>query len=135
MNATFVEVDSKTKTTHDGRDFRKLNPLGLVPTLRTDDGAILSENAAILQYVADRVPGDLAPEIEASRDRAPAVALLHRHGAHKAIFRCCSRTPAEAKAYAFEKEKSRWEMLNTYLTDREFLLDQFSVADAYLVTV
>lgn len=43
--------------------------------------------------------------------------------------------PAEVKAYAFEKGKARWEMLNTYLTGREFLLDRFSVADAYLVTV
>src|SRR6201987_1272335 len=55
--ATYLEVDPKTKTVlKDGSDFRTINPLGLVPTLRTDDGVILTENAAILQYVAERLP-------------------------------------------------------------------------------
>src|SRR5262249_300437 len=55
--ANFIEVDPKTKAVQrDGSDFRKVNPLGLVPTLRTDDGTVLTENAAILQYVADRFP-------------------------------------------------------------------------------
>ena len=54
---TYLEVDPKTKVVqNDGSDFRKVNPLGLVPTLRTDDGTVLTENAAILQYVADRFP-------------------------------------------------------------------------------
>src|SRR4029078_495087 len=52
-----LEVDPKTKIVQkDGSDFRKVNPLGLVPTLRTDDGLVLTENAAILQYVADSFP-------------------------------------------------------------------------------
>src|SRR5215216_2036229 len=56
-NANYLEVDSKTKVVqNDGSDFMKLNPLGLVPTLRTDDGLVLTENAAILQYFADRFP-------------------------------------------------------------------------------
>ena len=55
--ANYLEVDPKTKMVQkDGSDFRKVNPLGLVPTLRTDDGMVLTENAAILQYVADRFP-------------------------------------------------------------------------------
>ena len=55
--ANFVEVDPRTKTVlKDGSDFRQVNPLGLVPALRTDDGVVLTENAAILQYVADHLP-------------------------------------------------------------------------------
>src|SRR6476659_10164942 len=55
--ANYLEVDPKTKIVQkDGSDFRKVNPLGLVPTLRTDDGTVLTANAAILQYVADRFP-------------------------------------------------------------------------------
>jgi glutathione S-transferase len=55
--ANYLEVDPKTKVVQkDGSDFRAVNPLGLVPTLRTDDGTVLTENAAILQYVADRFP-------------------------------------------------------------------------------
>src|ERR1700687_676096 len=56
-DATYLEVDPKTKIVqNDGSNFREVNPLGLVPTLRTDDGIVLTENAAILQYVADRFP-------------------------------------------------------------------------------
>jgi glutathione S-transferase len=56
--ANYLEVDPKIKVVQkDGSDFRAVNPLGLVPTLRTDDGVVLTENAAILQYVADRFPG------------------------------------------------------------------------------
>jgi glutathione S-transferase len=55
--ANYLEVDPKTKVVqNDGSDFYQVNPLGLVPTLRTDDGLVLTENAAILQYVADRFP-------------------------------------------------------------------------------
>jgi glutathione S-transferase len=46
--ARFLEVDPKTKRVlSDGSDFRAVNPLGLVPTLRTDDGQVLTENPAI----------------------------------------------------------------------------------------
>lgn len=67
--ATYVQVDTKAKLTQDGRDFTQLNPLALVPTLRTDDGAILTENGAILQYVADHVSGDL---LRRRASRAPS---------------------------------------------------------------
>ena len=56
-DATYLEVDPKTKRVqNDSSDFRNVNPLGLVPTLRTDEGQVLTENAAILQYVADQKP-------------------------------------------------------------------------------
>ena len=69
--ANYLEVDAQTKIVqNDGSDFRNVNPLGLVPTLRTDDGLVLTENAAILQYVADRFPQAgiaTGPGIERSR--------------------------------------------------------------------
>src|SRR6185369_10692766 len=61
-DATFEEVDPKTKLTTSGRDFRQVNALGLVPTLELTDGDVLTENAAILQYVARAHPdARLAP--------------------------------------------------------------------------
>src|SRR3954447_6333214 len=61
--ACFVQVDGQSKLTSDGRDFRSVTSLGLVPTLETDGGDVLSENAAVLQYVARTYPGArLAPE-------------------------------------------------------------------------
>ena len=55
-DARFIEVDPKSKRTLDGDDYREIYPLGLVPLLRLDDGSLLRENAAILQYIAARYP-------------------------------------------------------------------------------
>src|SRR6201991_292678 len=56
QSANFIEVDPKTKkVVKDNSDFYAVNALGLVPVVRTDDGAILTENAAILQHVAERL--------------------------------------------------------------------------------
>ena len=137
--ARYLEVDPKTKIVqNDGSDFRKINLLGLVPTLRTDDGLVLTENAAILQYVADRFPQaeiNTGPGIERSR--------LHQWlcfigtELHKGLFVPVldKKAPAEAKTYILGKGLSLIDFLQNYLKGREFLLDHFSVADAYLVTV
>jgi glutathione S-transferase len=69
-SARFIEVDPKTKRTLDGADFLAVNPLGLVPVIRTDDDEVLTENAAILQYIADGVPdAALAPSRGMARSR------------------------------------------------------------------
>jgi glutathione S-transferase len=137
-DATFIEVDPKTKLTRDGKDFRDIHPLGLVPTLRTDDGDLLTENAAILQYVADFFPGaKLAPTDRMERARLHEWLCFIGTELHKALFGPLldSKAPEGAKAYALEKGTSRLSHLEKHLTGREFLLDRFSVADAYLFTV
>ena len=75
--ATYLEVDPKTKVVQkDGSDFRQVNPLGLVPTLRTDDGTVLTENAAILQYVADRFPkAGIGPTSATISDKNPIASV------------------------------------------------------------
>src|SRR4051794_20850215 len=61
-DAQFIEVDSETKQIEGGIDYRTIYPLGLVPALLLDDGGLLTENAAVLQYVAEKFPGArLAP--------------------------------------------------------------------------
>jgi len=137
--ANYLEVDPQTKRVQaDGSDFFAINPLGLVPTLRTDDGTILTENAAILQYVAEQFP-DAGIGASAGIQRAKLQQWLCFIGTelHKGLFvPLLSKTaPAEAKAYTLEKGLSRLDYLDNYLDGREFLLDHFSVADAYLVTV
>src|SRR4051795_13149925 len=137
--ANFLEVDPKTKVVrNDGSDFFSVNPLGLVPTLRTDDGLILTENAAILQYVAERFP-DSGIGASAGMERAKLQQWLCFIGTelHKGLFApLLSKTaPAEVKAWTLEKAPSRLDYLDAHLAGREFLLDHFSIADAYLVTV
>lgn len=138
-DANFLEVDSPTKTVlNDGSDFRSINPIGLVPTLRTDEGVVLTENAAILQYVADRFPQSglgTGPGID--RTRLHQWLCFIGTELHKGLFIPVldRKAPQETKGYALEKNLSRLDYVDNYLKGREYLLDHFSVADAYLVTV
>jgi glutathione S-transferase len=137
--ANYLEVDPKTKVVqNDGSDFRAVNPLGLVPTLRTDDGLVLTENAAILQYVADRFPdAGIASEPGMDRSRLHQWLCFIGTELHKGLFvpLLDKTAPAEMKAHVLSKNLSRLDYLDNYLKGREFLLDHFSVADAYLVTI
>jgi len=57
-----VRVDNRTKRTADGGDFLAINPKGAVAALQLDDGRVLTEGAAIVQYLADLKPeSGLAP--------------------------------------------------------------------------
>jgi glutathione S-transferase len=136
--ACFIEVDPKTKRTLDGADFFTVNPLGLVPVIRTDGGEVLTENAAILQYIADQFPAaGLAPPGGMARSRLQQWLCFVGTELHKALFAPLfdPKMPEEAKARTLEKGESRLAYLDRYLAGREFLLDRFSVADAYLFTV
>ncbi len=55
-------IDRATKKTGDGEDFNAVNPKGYAPALRLDNGQVLTENVAVLQYIADLKPeAKLAP--------------------------------------------------------------------------
>ncbi len=133
--ARLLEVDPRTKTLrHDGSDYRAVHALGLVPALRTDDGELVTENAAILQLLAT---GPLAPADERERTRLQSWLCFIGTELHKGIFSTLfdPEAPEGAKAHVIRKGASRLAYLERHLTGREFLLDTFSVADAYLVTV
>ncbi|MDA9413164.1 MULTISPECIES: glutathione binding-like protein [unclassified Bradyrhizobium] len=138
-DANYLEVDPPTKTVlNDGSDFRAVNPIGLVPTLRTDEGVVLTENAAILQYVADRFPrSGLGATAGIERTRLHQWLCFIGTELHKGLFIPVldRKAPQEAKAYVLERNLSRLDYLDNYLKGRDYLLDHFSVADAYLVTV
>jgi glutathione S-transferase len=112
--------------------------MGQVPVLRTDAGELLTENTAVLQYVADRFPSALlAPEGDLARARLRECLGFIGTELHKAVFvpLLDPKAPDAVKAYAREKLPLRMEVLAKHLSGREFLLDEFSVADAYLATV
>jgi glutathione S-transferase len=133
-------VDATTKTTERGEDFRKVNPKGYVPALMLDDGEVLTEGAAIVQYIADTNGAD---------DLAPAAGTLARarlqehlnfvaselHKAFSPLFHPAASE--EAKASAPAEVGRRFDQVERVLGDgRSYLLgDKFSVADAYLFVV
>jgi glutathione S-transferase len=135
--ANFHRVDTRAGRTADGGDYSKINPKGLVPALRTDVGDILTENAAILQYLGERYPR--ANLIPGGFDRALLQQWLSFIGTelHAGIFHTLFAAAAgpEAKAFAREDAVKRLTYLDAYLAGREWLLDRFTVADAYLTVV
>jgi glutathione S-transferase len=105
-DARFIEVDTKAKRIPDGGDYLAINPLGYVPALRTDDGEVLTENAAILQYVARRFPAArLVPADGIEHARLQSWLSFIGTELHKGLFiPLLDRTaPEEAKTYAREK--------------------------------
>ena len=138
VDATYIEVDPKTKLTQDGADYRKVHPLGLVPALRTEDGELVTENAAVLQYLVRRFPeAKLGPSEGLPYARLQQWLCFIGTELHKGTFApLLDRSAPEAvKTYTLEKSRSRLAYLSDHLANREYLLDEFSVADAYLVTV
>lgn len=136
--ATYRQVDTKRKRLQDGTDFYEVNPLGQVPVLRTDDGQLLFENAAILPYVADRFPSaGLAPSGGLERARLHQWLGFIGTELHKAVFVPILDPSAneDVKRYAREDIPLRMQRLQTHLATREWLLDAFSVADIYLAVV
>jgi glutathione S-transferase len=136
--AVFTAVDLRAKKTADGADFRTINPMGQVPVLRTESGDLVTENPVVLQYVADQFPGSgLAPAGGPERRRLHLWLSFIASELHKAVFMPLFSPNSNDGARAFARDLAglRFAHLNTHLNGREYLLDRFTVADAYLVTV
>lgn len=133
------KVDLKTKTIASEGDFFAINPKGYVPALELDDGQILTEGTAIVQYLAD-----LKPE----KRLAPPAGTLARyrlqewlgfinselHKTYSPLFR--PDTPAEVRAERQAYLGKRYGLVEKHLAGHSYLLgDSFTVADAYLFTV
>jgi glutathione S-transferase len=135
--ANFIRVDTKAGRTADGADYSKINPKGLVPAMRTEEGEVLTENAAILQYLGERyAEAGLLPE---GFDRNLVRQWLSFVGTelHTGVFHALFVASAgpDAKAFAREEAVKRFNYLNDHLDGRDWLLDRFTVADAYLAVV
>jgi glutathione S-transferase len=133
-----VRVDTKALKTESGDDYRVVHPLGLVPALALDEGGVLSENAAILQYIADRYPeAELAPKDPLGSSHLHQWLSFIGTELHKVVFLPIldKHAPDVVKAYSFEKAPERLSWVANRIRDRSFVLDRFSVVDAYLFTV
>lgn len=137
--ADFHQVELSTKTLPDGSDYRAINPKGQVPALRTDDGDILTEGPAVLQFVADRAPASGLAPASGTIERVRLQQWLNYISTeiHKAVFYLLFNpyVPAEAKDFARSTVPAKYDLLSQQLRDKTFLVgESFTVADAYLVT-
>lgn len=132
LPADFERVDLRARTTETGADFLIVNPKGYVPALVLDDGTLLTENIAVLFWIAAQAPA-LAPEGGFAPFRlleALAFVSTEIHKSFKPFYRPDS-TEAE-KANAAAMIAKRLAYVAERLAEPFLLGGRFTVADAYL---
>ncbi len=133
------KVDLGSKRTATGEDYLAVNPKGYVPALRLDDGSVLTEVSALIQYLADRAPAS---------GLIPAAGTLERYRIlewigyisteiHKGFGPLWNAKLApEARAAAVSALSHRLDLVEKVLAGQPFLTgERFTVVDAYLFAV
>jgi glutathione S-transferase len=136
---TLEKTDLKTKKTAGGVDYWSINSKGTVPALQLDDGRVLTEGPAIVQYVADQKPDSgLAPRF-GTFERYQLMEMLNYLGSeiHAGFHPLFTPTSsAETKAAAVESLGKKFDWLSKRIASGKYLLGEaFTAADAYLFTM
>jgi glutathione S-transferase len=132
-------VNLASKKTASGGDYLEVNPKGYVPALRFDNGDVLTEGPAIVQYLADSVPEKQLAPAAGSMERYRLVEWLNfisteLHKTFSPLFN--PKAPEETKQAARDIIAARLDIVEKQLQDKDYLNgNHFSVADAYLFTV
>lgn len=135
----YEKVDTKTKRTASDRDYWQINPKGSVPALELDNGEVLTEGPAIVQYLADQKGNTALAPANGTLARARLQEMLNYitseiHKSYSPLFSDATPeiTREERKAYL----NKRYGLVEKILAKQPYLLgDHFTVADAYLFTV
>jgi glutathione S-transferase len=134
-----TRADLKTKLMADGSDYKTKNPLGYVPALELDDGSMLFEGPAIVQYIADQVPAKQLAPANGTMARYQLQSWLNfvsteMHKGFSPLFN--PATPDASKTMAKDRLATRFAHLEKHFASHEYLLGKaYSVADGYLFTV
>jgi glutathione S-transferase len=132
-------VDLATKKTASGKDYTKINPKGYVPALELKPGEVLTEAAAIVQYLADKAKATKLLPKAGTMARYRAVEMLNYIAAevHKSMGALFAKDISEdVRKTTMEKISKRLDHLDGILAKSKFLLGKsFSVADAYAFTI
>jgi glutathione S-transferase len=133
------KVDTKAKRTANGEDYWQINPKGYVPALKLDNGELLTEGPAIVQYLADLKPeSGLAPAngTTARYRLQETLGYINSelHKTYSPLFK--PDTPDSVREERKDYLRKRYALLEQRLTKHEWLIgEQFTAADAYLFTV
>ena len=135
---TLERVDLKTKKTETGADFFAINPAGYVPTLVLDNGEVLTEGPAIVQYLADQAPASKLAPPAGSFERVRLQEVLNYistelHKSFSPLFNPAA--PEEWKTFMRGQIVRRLEPMEKRVAGGGCLMGGFSVADAYLFTI
>ncbi|HUH56070.1 MAG TPA: glutathione transferase GstA [Rhodanobacter sp.] len=133
------KTDIKTKLTESGADFGQINPKGYVPTLVLDNGEVLTEGTAIVQYLADLKPESGLAPANGTLPRYRLQEMLgyinsELHKNYSPLFN--PDTPETARAERESYLLRRYQLIENTLAKQPWLLgEQFTAADAYLFTI
>jgi len=136
---TLIRVNNQTKRTADGRDFYQINPKGYVAALELVDGTVLTEGAAILQYLADLRPEAALAPANGTLQRVQMQAQLNfiaseLHAGMSPLF--STEIPEPVKVMLRGRLAKRLAFMEQVLARNGHASgDRFSIADAYLYTV
>jgi glutathione S-transferase len=139
LNLDMEKVDIPAKKTETGADFWAINVKGYVPTLKLDDGTVLTEVGVVIQYMADQKPDSGLTAKAGSMERYRQMEALNFVAAevHKqlgALFN--PKMTPEMKEVQLGTIGRRLDALEKILAGKEYMANnKFSVADAYLFTV
>jgi glutathione S-transferase len=133
------KVDNKAKRTESGEDYWQINPKGYVPALVLDNGELLTEGPAIVQYLADLKPESKLAPANGSTARYRLQETLgyinsELHKTYSPLFK--PDTPDAVRQERKEYLRKRYSLLDKHLANHPWLVgDHFTGADAYLFTV
>jgi len=132
-------ADTQTKKLEDGSDYFAINSKGAVPALKLDNGQVLTEGVAIMQYLADQKPDSgLAPK-NGTIERYKLQEWLNyvTSEVHKSFSPLWNPTADPAvKKFALDNLAKKFEWVNKQLAGKKYLTgDTFTIADSYLFTV
>jgi glutathione S-transferase len=137
---TAIKIDEHTKIIEGGGDYRKVNPLGYVAALELDDGTLLTEGVAIVQYIADQVPHKKLAPPNGTIERTKLQSWLNFFSSemHKGGFSPLfySGVPEEARSVFRARLVARFAHLDEHLKNNEYLMGRdYSVADTHFLVV
>ena len=140
VNVELKRADTKTKKLEDGSDYFAINSKGAVPALKLDNGQVLTEGVAIMQYLADQKPeSKLVPKAGTlERYRVQEWLNYVTSEVHKGFSPLWDATTIPAVKDVRARRTSRRSSTgsNKQLAGKKYLTgDTFTVADAYLFTV
>jgi len=134
-----IRIDEHTKAISGGGDYRSVHALGYVPALVLDDGTLLTEGAAIVQYVADLVPGKKLAPPNGTIERVKLQAWLnffaseiHKGGFSPMFYK---GVPEAGRDVFRARLRARFTHLDEYLSYEYLMRGGYSVADAHFFVV
>jgi glutathione S-transferase len=140
LSCDYEAVSLKTKQTETGEDYLSINPKGAVPALQLDNGELLTENAVILQYLADTYNATTLLPAIGNMQRYRTLEWLNFVSTD--LHRYCaplfwSKISDDIKENLFKPAlEPRLAVVNHHLENNQFLMgDTFTLADSYLFVI